>query len=143
MLFLVFLLAGCQSSEQVINNAVNDLNNVCPITIPNRGNIFKVEYINNEIVFYTNLHYSLAQGEHSFSELKMLERNDNAIKAVMQICLNDPYTIGAFKDITMSMAEEVDLKIKVISKDERNNMELIVILPWREVPLVTPYILRK
>ena len=132
-LTLCFCIVGCQSSEQVVSDAVKSLNLLCPFGTADHDTIEKVEYINHDVIFYVTIdetNYSL--DDYTYAQLRGLESNYALRFKTMGYYLNDMHTEIAFQKVTLSNADEVDLNFKAILKGRQSNKELTFKLPWRE-----------
>lgn len=142
---LLLSVTSCLSSEKKISRSVEELNYVCPIEFNNKvGSIEKVEYNNNFITFTLVLNkYTILEDDLSKSKLHTIESDPEITKQVFSQCFSDIYVMGALKNVTQAMAQDVDLSFRVVCKEEDSPKSYIFELPWREVISITQYVLRK
>ena len=145
LLGLLLLVASCQSSDQVISGSVEKLNYVCPIEFDNKvGSIEKVEYNNSSIIFTLVLNkYTILEDDLSNSAPHTIESDPEITRQVFSQCFSDIYVMGAFKNVTQAMAQEVNLSFRAICKEEDSPNIYIFEIPWSEVIAITKYVLRK
>ena len=145
ILGLLLLVTSCQSSDQVISSSVEKLNYVCPIEFENKvGNIEKVEYNSSTITFTLVLNkYTILEDDLSNNAPHTIESDPEITRQVFSQCFSDIYVMGAFKNITQTMAQEVDLSFRAICKEEDSPNNYIFEIPWREVMAITKYVLKK
>ena len=116
-LTLSFCFVSCQSSEQVISNAVERLNKSCPFKTSKTETIEKVDFLNHDVIFYvTDEESEISFDDYTFAQLRGLESNYSFRLKTMEIYLNNYNTVIAFQRVTLSNADDVDLNFKVISK---------------------------
>ena len=121
---LLTVFWGCQSSDQVISSAANKLTEICPWKLKNELSIEKVTYQDGKITFYAIIDESdNSLADYTDEQLKFMEGNEMMRKMTVMDCLNNTYVIGAFKDITRSMAKEVNLHFYVICKGSNSGKD--------------------
>lgn len=133
MLCICLVCFGCQSSEQIVENAINKAKDSCPIEVSKDETIEKIEFVNNEIIFYVSIDesaYSLS--DLSFTQIKELERSEKFIYREMGAYLRNIYMEDAFENVTLAIAEELDLRFKAICKGESSKEEVVLKMSWRE-----------
>lgn len=133
-LICICICAGCKSSEEIIVDAVANANNLCPIKVSNDETIEKIEFVNNEICFSVTIDesaYSL--NNLTYAQIKQYESNPKMISKVMEKYLRWPDIEEAFKDISLSVAENKDLRFKAICKGKDSGEEFMFKTTWREV----------
>lgn len=128
---------SCQSSEQIMIDAVNQVNSSCPIEISKLSTITKVEFVNNEVIFYITYDESEDSfQDYTYQDLKRLESNPKFVKDVMKDIFRQPTVKAAFKDMTLKVAEEINLNLKAVVKGNSSNLELVCKMSWTDVLLV-------
>lgn len=125
---------SCQSSEQKVTDAVNQVCSSCPIEISKLSTISKVEFVNNEIIFYTiYIESEESFQNYTYQDLKRIESNPKFVKGVMHDIFRQPIVKDAFKDISLNVAEEIDLRLKAIVKGNTSDLEIVCKMSWRDV----------
>lgn len=134
MLGLSSVFASCQSSEQKIIDAVNQINESCPILVASDDEtITEVKYADHEVTFYV----SLGELRHSLEELpyqkvKELELNPKAIERNMRLYLGESAVREAFKNVSLSDVESINLQFKAILQGKKSNIEIVQKMSWNE-----------
>ena len=126
------ICTSCQSSDEVIINAVNQVNSSCPITI-SKETITKVEYVNHEIIFH--IAYDESEGSFediTYQDLKRLESNQKFNKQTIKELFSQEVVKEAFKDVSLKVAEDIDLRLKAILKGNTSELEVVCKMSWRD-----------
>lgn len=134
------IFAGCQSSEEIVVDAVANANKLCPIKVSNDETIEKIDFVNNEICFSVTIDesaYSL--NNLTYAQIKQYESNPKMISKVMEKYLRWPDIEDAFKDISLSVAENRDLRFKAVCKGKDSGEVFVFKTTWREV-IQIPYL---
>jgi hypothetical protein len=144
MVVLLTVFGGCQSSDQMFSSAANKLTEICPLKLKNELSIEKVTYQDGKITFYSIVDESdNSLADYTDEQLKFMEGNEMMRKISVMGCLNNTYVIGAFKDITRSMAKEVNLHFYVICKGSNSGKEVMYNMGWEDVIKETELVLFK
>ena len=139
LLFCVVLILsliiqrGCESSEQSFIRAINQTNKSCPIRLTKEQILYKVEYINHEVIFditVNEIDYCL--NDYTNQELIELENNSEARNELIRLIFNNSIIYDAFKGISQKDDSKVDLRLKAVLKGIDSNKVIIINFSWRE-----------
>lgn len=134
VLGLCIVFTSCQSSEQKIIDAVNQINESCPILVASdEETITEVKYAEHEVTFYVSLgELKNTLEDLPYQKVKELELNPKAIERNMRLYLGESVVREAFKNISLSDAESVNLQFKAILKGKKSNIEIVQKMSWNE-----------
>ncbi len=130
---MCYMCTSCQSPEKIVDDAVNQVNASCPIAVSKIATITKVEFVNNEVIFYSTYDESEESfQDYTYQQLKKLESNPKFNKGTIQDIFRQPVIKEAFKNVSLKVAEELDLRFKAIVKGDTSNIEIVCKLSWRD-----------
>lgn len=136
----VITLFSCKSSNTIVNEAVEKLNNNCPVTLQDMGILQKVEYNKNDLIFYIN-HSFFTRDSIPYTEIKQLQNSQKARDFFIKKLFSNKSVSMALSSISQADAEEEKLYFRFIYKDRESGDSIEYHIEWRDILPVTSKVL--